>query len=153
MLASSLCPTAYRCALGLVVVGSIGLAVGCSGDKRQNVTGVVTLDGQPLGEGVVQFLGPGDRLSTARIQPDGTFVATDLVPGDSIQVAVIDDPERAMARLGKPQAKADMPPVDQGPAPAKAVAIPKKYKDFKTSGLSYTISPETPTVEVKLLSK
>jgi hypothetical protein len=28
--------------------------------------------------------------------------------------------------------------------------IPAKYKSFETSGLSYTISPENPQIEIKL---
>lgn len=136
-----------------VMVAIVGLTTGCSSNKRQNVSGVVTLDGRPLTEGIVQFYGPGDRLSTARIQSDGTFVATDLMPGDSIQVVVLDDLERSMSRVTPPKGKAAAPPVDRNPvAPGKAVRIPAKYKDFKTSGLNYTITPSTQRIEIQLQS-
>src|SRR5262245_7949881 len=94
-----------RLLLSLALATLIGFAAGCSrGEKRVNVSGTVTLDGRPLTEGVIQFHGPGDRLSTARIQPDGTFVATDIMPGDNVRVAIIEDPDRVMAQL--------VPPVD-----------------------------------------
>jgi hypothetical protein len=138
---------------GGVLAAFAGQAAGCSGPQLQTVSGVVTLDGQPLPEGIVQFYGPGDRLSTARLRPDGTFVATDILPGDSIQVAVVDDPERAMSRLAPPKGRTAAPPVVQGqPAPARSLRIPAKYKDFKTSDLSFTISPTTPRLDIRLQS-
>jgi hypothetical protein len=132
----------------LAVATLVGLA-GCSPkEKRVNVSGTVTLGGRPLTEGVVQFHGPGDRLSTAKIQPDGTFVATDILPGDNVQVAIIDDPDQVMSQMVAPL-DGSVPPVEQKSA-AKQVKIPAKYKSFDTSGLSYTVGPMGTQIEIKL---
>jgi hypothetical protein len=140
--------------LGWAVLALLGLACGCSGPKLQNVSGTVTLDGQPLTEGTVQFSCPGDRLSTARIQPDGSFVATDVRPGDEVRVAVIENPDAAMMkRAASRKTKSTTPPVDSKPAaPGNSRPIPYKYKTFNTSGLSYNINPSSPQIEIQLQS-
>ncbi len=59
---------------------SLGLApIGCSGSKdnlpREAVSGDVTLDGQPLPEGAIQFSPTGESKLTAAVVPikDGKF--------------------------------------------------------------------------------
>jgi hypothetical protein len=132
----------------------LGLCIGCSGVKLQTVSGVVTLDGQPLSEGIVQFYGPGDRLSTARLQSDGTFVATDILPGDSIRVAVINDPDAAMMnKASGAKGKSTTPPVESGTSAAgKSRRLPSRYNNVNTSGLSYSISPESTHIVIQLNS-
>jgi hypothetical protein len=142
------------CVLGSVALALLGLASGCSSAKLQNVSGTVTLDGEPLTEGVVQFSCPDDRLATARIQPDGTFVATDVRPGDDVRVAVIENPDTAMMK-GMPRRKTKLTTasVDSKPAaPEKSRSIPRKYKSFNTSSLSYNVSPSSPRIEIQLRS-
>jgi hypothetical protein len=107
---------------------------GCSGEKRHVVRGMVFLDGQPLTSGVVQFHGANERLATGVIQTDGTFVVTDLLPGE-VRVAVVED------LMAMPKGKGD-----------KRSQVPAKYRAAATSGLSYTITPATRDLEIKLLS-
>jgi hypothetical protein len=136
--------------LGLAVATIAVFAAGCSAEKRVNVSGVVTLNGRPLPEGIVQIHGPGDRISTARIRRDGSFVATDIQPGDTIQVAVVEDPNRVMSRLVAP-VEGSVPPAQREPSlPDSAVKIPARYKKIETSGLSYPIGPNTTNIEIKL---
>jgi hypothetical protein len=119
----------------LVLFASLALfAAGCSGEKRQVVQGTVSLDGRPLPAGVVQFHCANERLVTAVIQGDGTFTATDLPPGE-VRVAVVED---LMA----------MP---KGKGPGKG-QVPVKYRAAATSGLTYTITPATDSLEIKLLT-
>jgi len=129
------------------------VAVGCSGERRQTIEGAVTLKGEPLTSGVVQFHGPGDRLVTAVIQPNGTFVATDLLSGE-VKVAVVEDPSGGKP-VGMPLPMGKAPPkggepLPGGPAPAKRTPIPTKYKDPKTSQLTYTITSDTKRIDIKM---
>ena len=51
-------------------------ALGCSAGDRPElgfVTGVVTLDGKPMSDAMVQFSQPGLRASKALTKPDGTY--------------------------------------------------------------------------------
>lgn len=133
----------------LALVALVVLAAGCAGEKRTNVTGTVSIDGQVVTEGVVQFLCPGDRLATARIQPDGTFVATDVVPGEEVRIAILEDPDRGMFKMTGGSDGSAPPVVEPTPLP-KAARIPEQYKSFETSGLTYTISADSPRVDITL---
>ncbi|MDY3553146.1 hypothetical protein R5W24_002238 [Gemmata sp. JC717] len=131
------------------VAAVLAAAPGCSGQKPQNVSGVVTLNGKPLTSGVVRFHGTGDRMATANIQPDGTFVATDVMPGE-VKVAVTESLIAAGGARATPNAAKS-----QGlsaPEQPKRVAIPPKYKDVNTSNLNYTITPSMANLEIALQS-
>jgi hypothetical protein len=130
----------------LLALAAVGVA-GCGGDPRQTIPGRVTLKGQPLPSGVVRIHGPGDRLSSAMIQPDGTFAVTDVMPG-KVQVTIVDDPSSSGGGMPPPPG-APRPPKSDTPA-VKRVPIPAKYKDVKTSGLEYTITPETKELIIPL---
>lgn len=132
----------------LPFVATVAVA-GCGGVKTQTVQGTVSYQGKPLPSGVVRIHGPGDRLATAMIQPDGTFSITDVLPGD-VRVSVVDDPSSS--------SRASMPPPPGAPAakaaapaePVKRIPIPAKYQDANTSALAYTITRDTKKLEVKL---
>jgi hypothetical protein len=129
----------------LTTLAVIGV-VGCGGERRETIPGTVTLKGQPLPSGVVRIHGPGDRLATAMIQPDGTFTITDVMPGE-VQVSVVEDPSSSGGGMPPPPGA----PAAPSPAPAvKRVPIPAKYKDIKTSGLKYTITPGMKELVIKL---
>ncbi|MCH2115794.1 MAG: carboxypeptidase regulatory-like domain-containing protein [Pirellulales bacterium] len=54
----------------------LAIALGCSsGDRPElgQVTGTVTLDGEPMPDAMVQFWRKGFRASKALTKPDGTF--------------------------------------------------------------------------------
>jgi hypothetical protein len=112
--------------LALLVLALAG--AGCSDNRRLAITGTVELQGTRLTAGIVKFHGPGDHLSMTYLQPDGTFTITDVPPGE-VKVTV-------------------------EPAPAgggiKPVAVPPRYRDLKSSGLVYTITPSTRKLEIKL---
>lgn len=61
----------------LVVVGSLALQTGCGGTSDMpdlgKVTGVVTLDGQPLSGAQVQFAPPTGRPSTGETDASGSY--------------------------------------------------------------------------------
>ena len=80
-----------RSPLALFLAGAVGLAAaGCSGSEddlpREAVSGTVTLDGQPVSDGTIQFspTGPGGGVTGASRIEDGQFSIPrekGLVPG------------------------------------------------------------------------
>ena len=129
-----------------VVAVTIVAVSGCSGVKIPplgQVGGIVTLDGQPLTKGQVQFLpdsskGTKGRMAVGIIGTDGRFSLTAFKPGDGAlvgfhKVVII--------------CEEDMPTFDPNPKvglqPPKSL-IPIRYTNEKTSGL---------TAEVKSAAK
>ena len=103
--------------------------------------GVVTLDGQPLTKGQVQFVpdsskGTKGRMAVGLIGTDGRFSLTAFKPGDGAlvgfhKVVII--------------CEAEMPAFDpKSPPPPPKSLIPVRYTDANTSGF---------TAEVKSAAK
>jgi len=109
---------------------------GCSGVKTPpvgQVGGIVTLDGQPLTKGQVQFVpdsskGTKGRMAVGLIGNDGRFSLTAFKPGDGAlvgfhKVVIICEEE--------------MPAFDpKSPPPPPKSLIPIRYTDPNTSGLT-----------------
>jgi hypothetical protein len=139
-----------RCFVAFFILSGIAALGGCSQpDKGFVQKGSVTLEGKPLTSGIVRFHMAGSRLANAVIQPDGTFEATEAIPGEA-KVTVEDDLSKHNQTMPGPKAGAG-PPKQLGvpEAPPKAIPIPVKYKDVAKSGLVFTLSPGTP-LEIKL---
>jgi hypothetical protein len=128
------------CAVAVAIVAFSG----CSGSNLPpvgQVGGVVTLDGQPLTKGQVQFVpdsskGTKGRMAVGLIGTDGRFKLTAFKPGDGAlvgfhKVVII--------------CEEDMPAFDpKSPPPPPKSLIPVRYTDANTSGL---------TAEVKSAAK
>ena len=128
------------CAVAVAIV----TVSGCSGVKTPpvgQVGGIVTLDGQPLTKGQVQFVpdsskGTKGRMAVGLIGADGRFSLTAFKPGDGAlvgfhKVLIICEEE--------------MPAFDpKSPPPPPKSLIPIRYTDANTSGL---------TAEVKAAAK
>jgi hypothetical protein len=92
------------------------------------------------------FDSQGNILSTADLNADGTFTATDVSPGE-VQVAV-----RVLPGIAIPRKKGDGADaaVDETDRSARPVRIPPRYQDPKTSGLHYTIGRGANHLEINL---
>jgi hypothetical protein len=106
-------------------------AVGCGGTTKVNVSGTVKYKGEPVRSGTIRMIGPNNSGSNAIIQPDGSFTLTDVVPGD-VKVAIIEGP----------------PPPSKGEAKVVLLPLPDKVRDPEKSGLQYTITSETRSLEI-----
>ncbi len=124
----------------LRVVGTACLALammsGCDGrPKRVPVSGQVLIDGEPLTLGSITLVPRGARPSVGKIDKDGRFVLTcyegedGVIPGTH-RVAI-----SANEGIG-----------DTG---LKWFA-PKKYADFRRSGLEVTIDEKTDELKIEL---
>jgi hypothetical protein len=117
-------------------------AAGCSGKgvKKVSFRGTVSYQGHMLRSGQVTFYGPAPErviYSAARIQPDGSFMATDVVPGE-VTVTYMDTPQGS----GSPGA----PDQPKGPP----VSVHEKYRDPVRSGLQYTITSDTTELPIEI---
>jgi hypothetical protein len=127
--------------LGLVAIAAVAVA-GCSrGVKKVTVHGTVSYKGQTLQSGILQFAGPEGAYSAAAIQSDGTYIITDVVPGE-VKVAVVEAPQGS----GGPSADEKK---SSGPK-RPPVSLPDKYRDPEKSGLKYNITPDTKELPIEI---
>jgi hypothetical protein len=114
------------------------LAAGC-GPSVGAISGKVTYNGETLGSGTVQFNGP-NATAMSGIAADGTYTIAKM-PVGTVQIAV----ETTSPPPGTPQEGSgkitggSMSVQGAPPPPGKYVPIPDKYKDPRTSGLTYEV--------------
>jgi hypothetical protein len=128
------------CLLGLVAI--VVAASGCGGDgnKKMTINGTVSYKGQPLSGGMLQFVGSkGGTPSAAPIQKDGTFLMTDVEPGE-VKVSITATPQSSGPSGDKAGSGPKITPDD----------LPEKYRDPEKSGLKYTITPDTRQLDIKI---
>jgi hypothetical protein len=137
-------PKRLRFSVAALVLAWFLLGTGCSSqNKPLTINGSVSSQGQPVPAGIVRFHGPGDHLAMADLQPDGTFIITDVVPGE-VKVTIEEDAraQKRLAMQGQPGAA--------GTPRARPVPIPRKYQDEATSDLVFNISPDMKKLEINL---
>lgn len=135
----------FRSALALVC---LTLVVGCGGSPYDSVvSGTVSLDGVPIGPGIVQFVpvGRSRNPATGAIQVDGGYVlktsnALGLQPGQyDVTVAIYDQPELDPGERAAP-----------GSAPLR---IPVKYSSLETTDLEYTVDSGNNEIDISLVTE
>jgi hypothetical protein len=116
----------------LAVVAIWGMMlVGCAEQNATTeVTGLISYKGRPATHGVINFVAPGQRPLGGAINADGTYQA--LVPPGEYQVR-IDAPPRI------PEGAKEGEPIKN----LEPRLIPEKFADFKSSGLTATITGES----------
>ena len=132
----------------IACVGVIVLLVAGCGRENQSetikVTGRVTLDGQPLGSGVVVFMpqkGPGAKgtIGSDGSFRMGTYAEDDGAVAGHYQVAVIALDPKALAAA-------------KGPDAYIPSLVPERYTSPATSGLTFEVKPGTKNVADSELS-
>lgn len=120
---------------------------GCgSGIRVVPVSGVVTYKGEPLKSGSIVFypVDPAGRSAIAKIGPDGRFVPTTLQPDDGLTVG-----DYKVSVTSYVVNIAEASPLEVAKLKNGGLAIPKKYTEFGTSGLTLSIAPTDSSREVK----
>ncbi len=166
-----------------LVCAALALFAGCgsSNPPTAQVTGTVTLDGDPVEGATVLFL-PDDttlKAATASTQADGTYALTTFEAGDGampgsykVKVHKYDLPEGGMNPYGESQTADEIQPMTQEEELAAMEAaysaadakpdqkeekakneLPAKYADVATSGLSYQVPAEGGSYNIDLTSK
>jgi len=115
-----------RLAVAVALTFALLAPVGCGqgGPKIVPVSGIVTIDGQPLTYGHIQVLPTGWRPASSPIGSDGRFMLTTTVSGDGCPVGT----HTVVVLAGE----------SLTPEATKWHA-PKKYSDAKLSGLTMTV--------------
>lgn len=131
-------PPARRTAGGVLAAAVLALA-GCGGGgpKIVPVSGVVTLDGQPLAYGHVQVLPAGWRPASGKLDGNGRFTLTTTTPNDGCPIGT----HPAVVLAGE----------SVTPDTMKWHA-PSKYADVATSQLTVTITGPTDDLKIELKS-
>ncbi len=141
---------------GLRALGVLFLVLplaACGGKKTGVVTGKVTFKEKPLNAGSVVFYGEDGRVDSGNIDSDGSY-RINRAPVGNVTVTVTVPPDVAARPPTKaPGDRARPHPGDKEkppPSEVKAVQIPKKYSDKKSSGLLFTVTTGEQTIPIEL---
>lgn len=150
----------FMCAAAGVVV--LTLTTGCGGGSQQatagyeaKVSGTITLDGKPLDMGMVFFEKDG-KSGSSTISEGGKLLDDGGVPSGKVKVKVDASMYAYLSgRVKQPKGGANrMGGGGPGGPPGEYREIPKKYRDFATSGLEFDLKPGANDLgEIKLTSK
>jgi len=113
------------------------------------VSGKVTADGKPLDAGTVTFIATDNQRpnATGAIQPGGSYSLQTTEPGDG---AVVGDYKVAVTDV---DSKTYNTPLPGMPVEKPKSAIPKKYQDASSSGLTAKVERGSNTRDFELTSK
>ena len=117
----------------MMIVGLVGLAVfsGCGEAlPTMSLSGTVSYRGEPLDHGSLRFFGADGRPIGCVIQENGSY-EIDLLPGE-YQVSV----------SSPPKLPSDHP--EGAPPPRDSRALPARYTQPNSSGLSAIVGAESP---------
>lgn len=145
--ATSRCVIATR--IGRAVFLTLLCAVtGCwGGGLGAEVSGKVTLDGEPIGPGVVIFapVAGDENPATGAIQTDGSyFLKTSREEGLR--------PGKYKVAVQINEIPTDLAPGQRDMRPAKS-RIPIKYIDVKSSGMEYDVAAGSSTINIEMTSR
>jgi len=130
----------FRSLVGLAVLAAAVAGCSSKGVKKITVNGTVSYKGQPVRSGILKFAGPEGAYSAASIQPDGSYTITDVIPGET-KVGLMESPQGSGSSSGDKAAPAPKEP---------PVPLPEKFREPTTSGVVYTITPETTKLDIEL---
>ena len=119
---------------------------GCADKLEAEVSGVVTLDGQPIGPGTVNFspLDGESNPAVGTIAPDGSYTLK-----TSRTVGLAAGTYRIAVSVFENQASSA--PGQRSNAPPK-LRTPEKYNSVETSGLQFEVEPGHNTLNIELTS-
>lgn len=126
-------PTAWL----LLSLAGIVAAVGCGSGRpdRIAVSGQVLIDGQPLSQGLIQFVPEGARPSGGKLDAEGRFKLTCYDGGDGVVPGTHRVMISAKEILSESKVRWHAPP---------------KYADFRESGLVFTLTEPTDDLKIEL---
>jgi hypothetical protein len=119
---------------------------GCGNKLEAEVSGVVTLNGQPIGPGTVNFapMSGGSNPAVGTIMPDGSYSLK-----TSRTVGLAAGTYRVAVSVFENQASTA--PGQRSNAPPK-LRTPEKYNSVETSGLQFEVEPGDNTIDIELTS-
>lgn len=151
-----------RFGLAILMLAAIVAGCGRKGPETVEVSGVVTLDGQPV-EGATVGFAPesGGRPASGVTDASGAFTLSTFAPGDGavpgkhkVTVSKI----RSTGQQGDPNSTSVAGEMPLSGLPGSGGVkiewvVPKKYTDPTTSGLSVEVNSDMEQVKLELTSK
>lgn len=133
--------------VAVVLALFIGGLCGCGNyEGRIPVTGTVTLDGKPLGNGMISFVGPkGYAVASGEIR-EGRYALSESASRDGIDTGDYLVSIESWEELPG----AELP---DGSFSKGKSAIPERYQDPSTSGLTATVTPKDRKFDFELTTK
>src|SRR5262245_4048906 len=135
---------ARTCRFAPILSAALAAAVCGCGARTGTVEGRATVDGKPAVGATVILTGGEDQSAMAIVRTDGTY-QTPGVPVGPVTIALMPDmgvrlkPDSEGGGAGSGSTKMEgMPKAAQRPAPSPA--IPKRYTNAATSGLTLTVT-------------
>lgn len=126
------------------------IVVGCQGNQG-TVSGKITYNGQPLPEGIVTFHTTDGKARPTNIQEDGSYTAPDVPTGPATISVQTSAPSRPAGKAAAAPAGGDQSGAEgMRTRKVASVAIPAKFADPKTSGLTYTVTSGSQTHDIEL---
>lgn len=140
-----------RQTLLLLLLLGIGMA-GCGGNaepKLAEVTGKVTYKNKPLPGGMVVFLSDDGKRGVGAIQKNGTFKMKS--PFGTVKAAVVTrNATKESLKDGKRPAVKEV----HMPSGVNPETLPsREFEYFETSGLSFDVTQNGQTIDIKLPAK
>ena len=117
---------------------------GCQGTG--SVSGKVTFQGKPLVYGTVLLIGSDNASVQAEIQKDGQYSASGLAAGE-VMIAVNSPNPKGVAVYAGWKDPNKKPPPFEVPG---WFAIPPKYENVTTSGLTFTIKRGSNSFDIEM---
>ena len=135
----------------VALLASTGCQKGGFSGPTGTVVGKITLEGKPVPQGCrVAFISDKGFTASGEAAADGSyklFNGKELkVPVATYKVAVTPPPPPAMSAAEYDK----MMSGGAGPAPKESTAIPEKFQNHATSGLSYDVKTGDNTINIEL---
>ena len=139
-----------RISIRIVVLAALlgaSASLGC-GAKKATVSGIISYNGERLGNGNVTFITDKGEASASQIKADGTYFMTN-VPIGTVKIKVetvapVEDSSKNLMGVDMPNMKGKE---KEG---GRYVKIPDRYKDPEKSGLTYQVKSGTQKHDIKL---
>jgi hypothetical protein len=140
----------------------LAAAAGCGGSNLPRfgtLKGVVKLDGKPLPGGSVQMVNAANTFDGfSYINENGEYLVRQVPAGQVLVSVTTEDvknlPSDAQVKAMQARGIPIVNPADPKVRGTKYVAIPAKYRDKATSGLTAEVKPDAETVhDIELKSK
>jgi hypothetical protein len=123
-----------------------GCLIGCG---NADMSGKVLLDKKPLVFGTVMVLGPDKLPRQCPIAEDGSYSVKDIPPGE-VQVAVNTVDPKSMNKNLIRREGVDTKLYGNFDHIQGWFPIPPSYGDYKTSGLTYTLSRGGNAIDIEM---
>jgi len=136
----------FRIGLGVALMSALA-ATGCgsSGPTMGRVSGTVTYKGKPIDKGTVTFISTdGERPNATGSINDGSYTLQTTEPGDG---AVAGEYKIAVSDIDSSLGNTELPGM---PHKAPKSALPKKYMNADTSGLTAKVEAGSNTKDLPL---